>query len=98
MNLTPPIPVLLVVTPSGTGTPVIGPLMAGGKIKALEESMQNIEAQLVAKSVELVGVIFASQAATKAWIKVEALANIVYIFLGPTFIYECGTCWRREQR
>jgi hypothetical protein len=66
MNLTPPIPVL-------------GPLMAG-KINALEESMQNIKAQLIAKRVELGGVSFVSPAAIKAWIKTEALAGIAYVF------------------
>jgi hypothetical protein len=52
-----------------------------GKIKSLEEAMiQNIEAQLAAKSVDLGGVEFASQAATKAWIKAEVSADIAYIF------------------
>jgi hypothetical protein len=52
-----------------------------GEIKILEEAIQNIEAQLVAKSVELGGVVFASRAVTKAWIKAEASADIAYVFL-----------------
>jgi hypothetical protein len=81
MNLTPPVPVgsSPVVAPSAAISSVMSPFMAG-KIKALEESMLNIEAQLVAESVELGGVIFASRAATKAWIKAEACADMAYVF------------------
>jgi hypothetical protein len=51
-----------------------------GKLTNLEESIKNIEAQLVAERVELGGVNFASRAATKAWLKIEAPADMAYVF------------------
>jgi hypothetical protein len=53
--------------------------------------MQNIEAQLLAESIELGGVIFASRAAMKAWIKAEACADMAYVFfLDPHLFMNVG--------
>ncbi len=77
MNLTPltPTPGVTPNPPSGASCPILT-----GKVKTVEESMKNVEAQLVAESVELGGVTFVSRAATKAWLKTEASASIAYVF------------------
>jgi hypothetical protein len=78
MQLAPPIPTAqpspLSAKASGVSTYV------AGKFTNLEDSIRNIEAQLVAKQVELGGVNFASRAAAKAWLKIEVPADMAYVF------------------
>jgi hypothetical protein len=71
-------------------TQVMTPVLAS-RFKNVEESIQNIEAQLVSEQVEMGGVVFVSRAACKAWIKLEAPADIAYcFFLDPHAFLNVG--------
>jgi hypothetical protein len=78
MQLAPPIPTTQ-PSPLSAGASGVSTYVAG-KFTNLEESIRNIEAQLVAERVELGGVNFASRAAAKAWLKIEAPADMAYVF------------------
>jgi hypothetical protein len=65
------------VTATSTG---LSDVQVKAKLQNIEEAINNIEAQLVSERVELGGVSFPSRAATKAWIKKEASADIAYVF------------------
>jgi hypothetical protein len=78
MNLTPPLLAVQPTTPSVAATGAS--TFVTGKITNLDESIKNIEAQLVAERVELGGVNFALRAAAKAWLKIEAPSDMAYVF------------------
>jgi hypothetical protein len=87
MSLAAPLPQ---VTLSMSSTPVMTPLLAS-QLKNVEELIHNIEAQLVSEQVEVGGLVFVSQAACKAWIKIEAPADITYcFFLDPHAFLNMG--------
>jgi hypothetical protein len=79
MNLAPVAPLPSPAGTSGVAAPAMSTMLAG-RLKNLEDSVSSIEAQLIAESVELGGVSFPSRSATKAWLKIKAAADIVYVF------------------
>jgi hypothetical protein len=87
MNLAAPTPQVTQGTPVAQ---VMTPVLAS-RFKNVEESIRNIEAQLVSEQVEMGGVVFVSRAACKAWIKLEAPADIAYcFFLDPHAFLNVG--------
>lgn len=90
LNLTPPIVAAPPVTPIVAGPPVS--MFVAGKLVSLEESIKNIEAQLVVEQVELGRVNFPLRAAAKAWLKIEAGAAMAYVFFldPPSFMNDVG--------
>jgi hypothetical protein len=78
LNLPPPVSANPQVTPSGVSTLLM--MSVTGKLQNLDESIKNIKPQLIAEWVELGCVNFPSRAAVKAWLKIEALADMAYVF------------------
>jgi hypothetical protein len=72
--LTPFAPVPTPAVASGVAAPAMNTYLVG-RSKNLEDSVSNI-----AESVELGGVSFPSRSATKAWLKIEAAADMADVF------------------
>jgi hypothetical protein len=86
MSLTSVLPAPTPAVGSCVAAPLMNTFLAG-RLKNLEDSVSNIQAQLIAESVELGGVLFLLRSATKAWLKIEAPANIAYVFFLDPYLF-----------